>query len=233
VFTDMQVATLKQMQSPKLGPDLAKLLGQPNLAEPTLPLPQVASDDVEPADPIETTETLVGAPIRSFVGQGESLLNRYLARAEAALRDGRYYSAAATYSAAQALDPGNPLPLLGRAHALLAAGEYVNAAHQLIKAVTIFPDIAQFKLKLGELVQRPADLERRRADLEQRLERNENHNLRFVLGYIEYFTGLPQFGRPNMVKAAESFPPNAGLQKFISMLPAGKDSEPPTPTPTP
>jgi hypothetical protein len=241
VFTDMQMAALKNMQSPELGPDLSELLPEPLLpdGEPASPGLEVEPDvapSPEDSDAVDTGD--VGendsmASISTFVGKGETQINQYLARAESDLRNGAYYAAAAAYSAASAIDPESPLPLLGRGHALIAAGDYVNAARYLVKAITIFPSVARFPLELGDLVQRPADLELRRVDIEQRLERNENHNLRFVLGYIEYFTGLPQFGAPNMAQAAEHLPGHPNLKKFIAMLSTGPGSLPATDAETP
>jgi hypothetical protein len=158
-------------------------------------------------------------PLRSFVGSEQSQLNEYLAEAEALLHAGRYYQAAGRYELARTVAPNNPLPLLGRSMALLAAGEYLTSAGNLFHAIRLFDSLALYDLDMKAFVPDLAMLDRRRADLEQRLERHEVYKLRFLLGYAEYCSGLERLGLGNLDKAAGDAPEELSyLQKFVDTL---------------
>ena len=160
----------------------------------------------------------VSAPITTFVGSSATTVNEYLAKAEAALREGRYYRGASYYDMAATVDPDSPLPLLGRAQALIAAGEYMTAANLLSRAVEKFPGIAYFRIDLKAFIPDPVVLERRRADLERLLQQNDDYRLRFVLGYLEYSSGLPIPGLENLVKAAARAPAGSPIAAFPDLL---------------
>ena len=62
-------------------------------------------------------------------------------------------------------------------------------------------------------------LDRRRADLERRLETKDDYRLRFLLGYAEYSTGLQKLGLADMSKAAAAAPPELdALRRFVASL---------------
>jgi tetratricopeptide (TPR) repeat protein len=169
-------------------------------------------------------------PLRSFVGTEKSALNRYLGQAEAALRSGQYYKAQGLYDIARTIDPGNPLPLLGRAIALLAAGEYVSSAESLFRAIELYEDLSQFPVELTSFLPDVKMLDRRRADLEQRLQSQENHRLRFLLGYAEYTSGLQKLGLANMQRAAGEAPAELDhLRRFVAALEARTAAARPAP----
>lgn len=157
-------------------------------------------------------------PMTSFVGTYPTALNEYFRKAETAMHDGRYYDASASYELARAIDPDSPLPLLGRAQALIAAGEYRTASVLLSRAVEKFPGIVYFDIQLNQFIVDPLIRERRRADLERLLEVNDNCQLRFVLGWLEYFGGLPTAGLETFVKAAAKAPPGSTIARMPELL---------------
>jgi len=124
--------------------------------------------------------------IKTFVGTRESVVNDYLARAEADLKAGRFYRAAAMYRFARSVAPDNPLPVLGRAMALLAAGDYMTSVSGLFEGIQLFESLSLFQIDLKAFVPDLMVLDGRRADLEARLELSENYRLRFLLGWDEY-----------------------------------------------
>jgi len=158
-----------------------------------------------PAPDLSGQDALL-APIKTFVGTNESLVNDYLARGEAELQAGNFYQAAEMYRLAQSVAPDNPLPVLGDAMALLAAGDYMSSASSLFAAIQMFESLSLFEVDLKTFVADLDVLDRRRADLEARLEMSENYQLRFLLGWAEYCSGLRELGLSNMEKAMNLAP---------------------------
>lgn len=157
-------------------------------------------------------------PIKTFVGGHESPLNRYLAAAEAYLQRDEYYRAAQQYELAHAVDPENPLPLLGRGHALAAAGDYLSAVLAIERGIMQFPHIAAFRLDLPTLTGRADVFDIRRADLETRLAASESLRLRFLLGYLELYSGLERRGLRDLERAASSAPPESVIGIFPDLV---------------
>jgi tetratricopeptide (TPR) repeat protein len=161
---------------------------------------------------------LLDDPITSFVGRHESRFNTHMAVAEAALKTGDYYKSARSYDLAHTIDPRNPLPLLGRGHALVAAGDYASAARSLQQGIQRFPHIAAFRIDLLELVGQEDAFDVRRADLENRLATSDHHELRFLLGYMEFYSGLPDEGIRNLERAARMAPEGSVIAIFPDLL---------------
>ncbi len=127
--------------------------------------------------------------------------------------------AADAYSMAHSIDNRNPLPLVGRSMALLAAGDYLSSANDLFQAIRLFESLARFDVDLKQFVPDLRALDRRRAYLEQRLQTFDDFRLRFLLGYAEYSSGLTDIGLANMKKAAESAPPQLdAVRRFVDLL---------------
>jgi hypothetical protein len=146
---------------------------------------------------------VVGQTLKSYAGgDTTSAVNRFLIDAESFVGKGEFYRAANLYGQAETLDRENPLIRMGHGHALLFAGDYAGAVYHLTRGLERFEDIAYFKIDLTQFIPDPTILDIRRADLERRLERRENFRLRFLLGYAEYYSGLEQFGLPNLEQAA-------------------------------
>jgi hypothetical protein len=141
-------------------------------------------------------------PLRTFTGTGSSSLNNEMLKAESLMEIGHYREAAARYGVAALIAPANPLPLIGRGHAFLAAGDYRSAALALIRGMERFPDIARFNIDLTALMGSGEIIDIRRADILERLERRETAELRFLLGYLEYHTGDRERGMANLERAA-------------------------------
>lgn len=169
-------------------------------------------------DPRQAAERIRTSPIRSFAAGGGGGVNDPLASAEALLGIGRYYDAAGKYDAARLVDPANPLPLIGKAHALLAAGEYQSAALFLVRGLERFPDIARFEIDLKSLLGDPEVVDIRRSDLIKRLSNSEEPRLRFLLGYIEYHAGYRESGMENLEKAARESAPGSLIWRYPGML---------------
>ncbi len=157
-------------------------------------------------------------PIGSFVGTAPTAVNERLREAEEFMAGGEYYRAAGRYEIAHTLDPRNPLPLLGRAHALIGAGQYLSAVNSLCRAIQRFPQIVRFRLDLTAFIPDAKLLEIRRAYLESRLREKDDYRLRFLLGYIEYHTELAEFGMDNLKRAAAAAPADSPIARFPELV---------------
>jgi tetratricopeptide (TPR) repeat protein len=165
-------------------------------------------------------------PVLTFAGSADAPVQNLIRQAEALAREGKYYEAKATYEQAMIYDRHNPLLLLGQGHAMLAAGEYYSAALALSRAVELFNAIAYLRFDLRSFITEPDVLEMRRADLEQRLEKEEDYRLRFVLGYTEYYSDLAKYGLPNLKLAAEQAPEHSGIARLHDLLARQRPREP-------
>lgn len=163
-------------------------------------------------------ERLMKAPIKTFVGEGSSPVNDELLKAESLMQLGQFYDAAKRYERAGMLDPVNPLPLIGRGNALLAAGDYLSASLFLVRGMERFPEISRFDVDLRAFLQSGEIIDIRRAELMRELDRREDPTLRFLLGYLEYFTGDKGRGMSNLEKAAESAEPGTIIKRYPAML---------------
>lgn len=161
---------------------------------------------------------ILNAPLKTFVGKGEFPLNDELLRAEGLLQVGQYHDAATRYDRAAMIDPINPLPMIGRGHALLAAGDYLSAAVSLTRGLQNFPDLADFDVDLTSFFSSPEIIDIRRADLMKELERREDPSLRFLLGYLEYYGGERQRGVANLKKAADQADYGTIIKRFPELL---------------
>jgi len=159
---------------------------------------------------------LLENPVTTFAGRYRNQLNQYLETGEEALRKGQYYRAAEMFELAQTVDPTNPLPLLDRGHALLAAGDYMSAAVCLQQGIARFPQIAAFRIDLPALGGSVYDV--RRADLEKKLASSDQYELRFLLGYLELYSGLPEEGIRDLEQAAKAAPPDSIIAIFADLV---------------
>lgn len=157
-------------------------------------------------------------PITTFAGHYENDLNRLIVEGETLMHKGEYYQAASKFDLARVIDPRNPLPLLGRGHAWIAAGDYSSGLSSILAGIERFPQIAAFRLDLPALVGGRDVFDRRRADLAKKLEQREDYELRFLLGYLELYSGLPVEGLSDIGKAAADAPADSVIVRFHDML---------------
>jgi tetratricopeptide (TPR) repeat protein len=202
VFTDLQFAA-----DVLTHPDAAWVRDLENKIQNQESEKQPAGETRSPT-PQEYAQQMLSAPLRSLTGKGASPTNDQLLRAES-LMDIRHYSEAADrYEAASLLDPTNPLPVIGKGHALLAQGQYRSAAMALLSGIELTdrkPGLAEMifrRLDLRSLMGNGEIIDKRRADILRQLEQNESAELRFLLGYLEYHTGDRERGLEDLKKAA-------------------------------
>lgn len=219
VFTDMQLA-LQLKQNPRADwfRDMQRSAGKITSDAPATPTAIREEQEKTAAAAEEFLNRVMTTKVRTFVGKAETPLNDILLKAESLLQIGQYYDAANQYDRAYAMSPTNPLPLIGKSYALLAAGEYASAADSLLRGLDRFPDLARFDLDLAALLGGPEMIDIRRADMMRVLERNEDARLRFLLGYVEYYGGQPERGVQNLEKAAAAAEPGSVIRRYPKLL---------------
>ena len=134
---------------------------------------------IRPADP----PVLVG----SFAaGVTSPTLKDVLNDAEQMLTEGQYVGAVARYEAASRLVPNQPLVILGRGTAELAAGYYRRATNTLREALSDHPELAMARVGVADLIgeRRVGELSE---DLRQLAEANPDSDVPvFLLAYLSY-----------------------------------------------
>ena len=84
----------------------------------------------------------------------------------------------------------------------------------------LYPDIGHLRYDLHDFLPDPSLLESRRADLEVRLGTQDDPELRFLLGYIEYHSGLKKFGLENLRRAASLSAADSAIARYASLMEA-------------
>ncbi len=166
----------------------------------------------------EFLDEMLNRPLRSFRGELKSPMNDLIADAEAALSSGKYADAARTFGRATQIDPRNPLPWVGRAHAELGGGDYLLAAMDLTRGLERFPELARFGLDLKAMLGGGETVDIRRADIMELLKAGEDARLRFLLGYLEYHSGMKESGLANLKQAAESAEFDSIIRRYPALL---------------
>jgi len=144
--------------------------------------------------------------IENLESFSQAKFNEHMSAAQDHLKAGRYYRAADSFTLAAVYQPGNPVVLVGRAHALFAAGEYMSSALFLARALAIHPDYAQAQVDLAVMLGGADKLAERTADIEQWLARSGSGQLQFLLGYVYFHTGRLSQAKQAITEAYEKMP---------------------------
>lgn len=227
VFTDLRLAlALAADPQAEWFQQLRTQGGDPRLALET------AQEQIA-AESQAFVERILTAPIQTFVGSEANVFNDEMLKAEALMEIGDYLDAANRYERARRLAPENPLAILGKGHAMLAAGDYLSAAVYLVRGLEMFPQLATFKIDLTRLLGGGEIVDIRRADIMKQLGLYEDARLRFLLGYIEVHTGNLDSGLENLEKAAESGQLGPALRRYPALLRQRQENQRPAKTPAP
>lgn len=162
-------------------------------------------------DPLKPKIGSKGQPVKS-TGRIDRLSNdsnsnyaKVMRQAETLITKGRFVEAERLFMRASELRPKDPLPVLGRAHALIAAGDLRSASAVLDQAIAMFPTVLYLKLDGVKLLGNKQILDTRLNQVRQAVRTNDDRSLELVAGYVELLAG-------NRAEAAALFE-KAGIAK--------------------
>lgn len=143
----------------------------------------------------------------------------YMQAAEDFMKNGKYYRAADAYTLAGVAKRNDPTALLGRSHALFAAGEYMSSAYYLERAIALAPDYATGKLNLRSIFRDRDMFEDRLSKIMQWLRRSKGTapELSFLLAYIFYQDDNPAMAQ-QMIEIAEKKMSDSVAVKILKEL---------------
>lgn len=189
-----------------------------------------AGDEVR-SDRMPAAASAARRPLLTSAGVTDSAATRYLQKGEAELQSSEYARAAGSFELARVVAPKDPAPLLGRALALLATGEFSSSANNLFLAVELLPAPAEFRRDIKNLLADQKLLDRRIRELQGELKRLDDFRLRFLLGYVEYCTGDETAGLIEMTQAVQKIPPERpAARRLLEALRKERLSHPPATT---
>ncbi len=129
----------------------------------------------------------------NFQSYSKTQFNNYFNTAQEQLKTGNYYSAADSFMLASVYEPENPLCCAGQGHAMFAAGQYINSALYIIRAIELNPDYIQVDVDFISIAGGRDMVASRISELEGLLKKAPAAGLQFLLGYVYYRTGrLPE-----------------------------------------
>lgn len=205
-----------------MGRDLYRAMRQANSLRPLNGAPTAVTQNpteamqdstAEQKQLIEAAQRVIDAPIRKLAS-GSGKAADAVAEAEGLLQAKRFYDAARRFEQAIQLDPENPLPRLGAAHAMIGAGDYQSASIYLLSAFERFPDITRFHVDLNALMGGGEIVDIRRADLNRLLSQGDDARLRLLLAYLELYSGNEAFGLKNLELASSGSEPGSPIRRF-------------------
>jgi len=172
--------------------------------------------------------------IHALAGQSKDLFNLRMGKARERLQSGRYYDAADLYETASLVDTRNPLARIGMGLSLLGAGESLSAAHQLERALAVFPPIAQTRLDLDRVMGEKA-VESQLRLLEERIARADPDTrkmLQFLATFLYYNAGQDDKAKTYAEKLRDVAAPDSIVRSYAEAVLRAK-GEPETAPPKP
>ncbi len=148
---------------------------------------------------------------KSFEDLADAKFNQYLQAAGEYMKKGEYYRAADAWTLASTYKPDNPVAYAGKAHSLLAAGEYMSSAYFLSRAIELFPGYMQLKLNLESIITNKDALEKRVADITKWAANTDSGELYFLLAYIHYRLNKLEFAEEAIEIALDKMPDSAAV----------------------
>ncbi len=157
---------------------------KPDITNILEPLQELSPDDIDHA----RAEAIRGEH-KTFEEYTKAKFDEYMQAAEEFIKQGKYYRAADAYTLASLFDSTSAKALVGRAHTLFAAGEYMSSAFFLKKAIVSSPDFLKKKGLVDSLKDRDM-IENRLFDKQNGLIRwqmqSKSPELAFLLAYVFY-----------------------------------------------
>ncbi len=149
--------------------------------------------------PIQAATNVAPTPASPLSSDSSSskMFERHLQSARQLMQQGQFQRAADAFALASAYRPNDARAYLGKGHALLAAGRYLDSALFIAKAVELdLPAVLQ-RTDLIQLVGGPDPFVRHFNELDRLIAADGGPQLQFLMAYLYY-----QMDRPAEAKAA-------------------------------
>ncbi len=199
----------------------SKFLARP-AQTPTSEAP--AAPGNQPKTPPEPAQQLMGDRVAQKYATEKPLstpqekFERYMKAGATSLRQGQFRNAANAFTLASNYRPNEARAHLGRSHALLGVGEYLNSAIVLARALELDPRVTLAKADLVEILGGPEAFVARIAGLEQCAKADGAPQLQFLLAYIYYQMDQPAEARTAIEAAAKALPASPALDLLKAAL---------------
>ncbi len=141
---------------------------------------------------------------KNFASYADDKFNGYMRQAHTYIKKGQYYKAANAFSLAKVFRSDDPLPLAGKALALLGAGEYMNSSLYLQKAILAYDKFPQIDINLEEMIGDKDVLQSRIVEIKEWQKKSESAQLALLLSYIYLQTGHLDWAKEEIEKAENS-----------------------------
>jgi tetratricopeptide (TPR) repeat protein len=142
--------------------------------------------------------------------------DRHLRAAQLSMQQGQYARAAESFSLAAGCNPKDVRPLVGRSHALFAAGQYLSSAVYLAKAIELDPRHVlakpDRKPDFTEALGGPDLFLQRVTDLEKRAKAGGPPVLHLLLAYIYQQMDMPQEATTCLQAARKGLPSSRSVE---------------------
>ncbi|MCK5174870.1 MAG: hypothetical protein KAR47_15860, partial [Planctomycetes bacterium] len=155
---------------------------------------------------------------KNFKSLAAARFSEYIKAADAFMKEGKYYRAADTYILAGIWDSRHPVPLIGRAHALFAAGEYMSSAYYLARAFTIDPEYAKRKVDLIAIIGDKDLIENRIIEIISCQKQSESGELAFILAYVFQHTDRAYAAKQIMAVATQKLPDDPAVAALANVI---------------
>lgn len=155
---------------------------------------------------------------KNFKSLAAARFSEYIKAADAFMKEGKYYRAADTYILAGIWDSRNPVPLIGRAHALFAAGEYMSSSYFLVRAFTLAPEYAKHKVDLVAIIGDKDLIENRIIEIITWQKQTGSGELAFILAYVFQHTDRAYAAKEIIVVATEKLPDNPAVVALADVI---------------
>ncbi|MCL5278757.1 MAG: hypothetical protein M1376_02480, partial [Planctomycetes bacterium] len=147
--------------------------------------------------------------------------DRYLRSAQLSMQQGQYAKAAESFSLAAGCNPKDVRPVLGRSHALFAAGEYLSSAVYLAKAIELDPRYALGKSDLLAAVGGPDVFVQRITGLEKRAKVGDAPVLHLLLAYLYQQMDRPREATTALQAARKGLPSSGAVELLGKVIAPG------------
>lgn len=172
----------------------------------TKPAKPVAAEPKTPARDPRTLVALTPAAKEKFEGHlqaGQQYLDR-----------GQFRRAADSFALAEAYKPNDARVLLGKSHALFAAGQFASSAIFLGKAVELDTKYVLEKRDLVKIAGTPDAFLDRFAELSESIKTEGIPQLQLLLSYVLYQMNAPEEAKAAIDKAWKKLPTSASIRLF-------------------